>query len=103
MLNLELFIKKQLEWADYVATGHYARIAQVQSKKLKVKSRDSQLSTFDFQLSTGLDSSKDQAYFLWTLKQEQLSKILFPIGHLDKTEVRKLAKKKVKSLLSLDI
>jgi tRNA-uridine 2-sulfurtransferase len=88
------FLKKALAMgADYVATGHYARVAQVQSKKYKVKSKNSQLSTFNFQLYTGLDSTKDQTYFLWTLRQEQLSKILFPIGHLKKTEVRKLAKK----------
>ena len=41
----------------------------------------------------GDDPSKDQSYFLWTLKQEQLQKILFPVGNLKKTEVRKLAKK----------
>jgi tRNA-specific 2-thiouridylase len=46
-----------------------------------------------FSLQKGKDPSKDQSYFLWTLKQEQLSKILFPIGGLKKTEVRKLAKK----------
>lgn len=44
-------------------------------------------------LLKGVDPSKDQSYFLWTLKQEQLKRILFPIGHLKKTEVRKLAKK----------
>ena len=73
------FLKKAISMgADYVATGHYAQ------KKLTADS---------FQLIAGLDSSKDQVYFLWTLKQEQLSKILFPVGHLNKTEVRKLAKK----------
>ena len=88
------FLEKALRMgADYVATGHYARVAHVKSKKFKVKSKDFQLSTFNFQLYTGLDPSKDQAYFLWTLDQEKLSKILFPIGHLKKTEVRKLAKK----------
>jgi tRNA-specific 2-thiouridylase len=46
-----------------------------------------------YRLIRSLDSSKDQVYFLWTLNQEQLSKIIFPIGHLKKTEVRKLAKK----------
>lgn len=87
------FLKKALAMgADYVATGHYARVAQVKSEKYKVKS-NSKLSTFNFQLSTSLDPAKDQAYFLWTLKQEQLKHILFPIGGLKKTEVRKLAKK----------
>src|SRR3989344_6065059 len=99
MCNKELkfgaFLKKALDMgADYVATGHYARVAQVESYKVhKIKSENSRLSTFNFQLSTGLDPTKDQSYFLWTLRQEQLSKILFPVGHLKKTEVRKLAKK----------
>jgi len=44
-------------------------------------------------LCKGIDPAKDQSYFLWTLKQEQLKKILFPVGHIKKTEVRKLAKK----------
>ena len=69
------FLKKALSMgADFIATGHYA-----QNKS--------------FNLVESKDSSKDQVYFLWTLKQKQLSKILFPIGHLNKKEVRKLAKK----------
>ena len=89
------FLKKALAMgADYVATGHYARVTQVKSYKVhKVKSKNSILSTFNFQLSTGLDLTKDQAYFLWTLNQKQLSKIIFPVGDLKKTEVRRLAKK----------
>ncbi len=73
------FLKKALAMgADFVATGHYAKISQ--AKK-------------NFLLKKNSDISKDQSYFLWTLKQEQLKHILFPIGHLKKTEVRKLAKK----------
>ncbi len=73
------FLKKSLAMgADYVATGHYAE------NKLKIK---------NYELRIGKDPTKDQAYFLWTLNQKQLSKILFPIGHLKKTQVRKLAKK----------
>jgi tRNA-specific 2-thiouridylase len=69
------FLKKAITMgADYVATGHYAI-------------------NKNFCLLKGIDPSKDQSYFLWTLRQEQLSKILFPIGHLKKTEVRTLAKK----------
>ncbi len=79
MCNKEIkfgsFLKKALEMgADYVATGHYA---QKQNNILK-KSKDQE---------------KDQTYFLWTLKQDQLSKIIFPIGHLTKKEVRVIAKK----------
>ena len=65
--------------ADFIATGHYA----VNNSK----------SNYSFQLCKSPDSSKDQSYFLWTLNQEDLSHTLFPIGHLKKTEVRKLAKK----------
>ncbi len=70
-----VFLKKALAMgADYVATGHYT-----QNKNLN--------------LQKAVDPSKDQSYFLWTLNQKQLSKILFPIGNFKKTEVRKLAKK----------
>ena len=69
------FFKKAIEMgADYVATGHY-----VENRKNN--------------LIKGKDPAKDQSYFLWTLKQKQLSRILFPVGNLNKTEVRKLAKK----------
>lgn len=65
--------------ADYVATGHYART----ETDVDGKSR----------LMAGLDQNKDQSYFLWSLTQEQLSKTMFPIGHLKKPEVRLLAEK----------
>lgn len=65
--------------ADYVATGHYAQTEAVNNKH--------------HVLRAGKDEAKDQSYFLWTLTQEQLSKILFPIGHLQKSEVRKIAAK----------
>lgn len=64
--------------ADYVATGHYARV-----KKLGGKT----------QMLAGKDKNKDQSYFLWTLTQKQLLRTLFPIGDLEKPEVRKLAEK----------
>lgn len=60
--------------ADFVATGHYAQ-------------------TKDGKLLKANDPSKDQAYFLYRLTQNDLEHILFPIGHLHKTEVRKLAEK----------
>ncbi len=96
------FLKKALSMgADFVATGHYAQEKKVvlshgSHSILNMADRASvakaEESTPSF-LVKGVDPSKDQSYFLWTLKQEQLSKILFPIGHLKKTEVRKLAKK----------
>jgi len=71
--------------ADFVATGHYS---QIKKQKSKIKN------TKDiYTLTTSVDSDKDQSYFLWTLKQEQLARTLFPIGHLKKTQVRILAKK----------
>lgn len=87
--------------ADFIATGHYARIAKGDSSELKVESYkvhkvgDEQLYKLDehYELLTGLDPSKDQSYFLWTLTSEDLSHTLFPIGHLQKSEVRKLAEK----------
>jgi tRNA-specific 2-thiouridylase len=72
------FLKKALSMgADFVATGHYAQTTEATPPWLK----------------KGVDPSKDQSYFLWTLRQDQLSKIIFPIGHLKKIEVRKLAEK----------
>ncbi len=60
--------------ADFVATGHYAQIT-------------------DNKLIAGNDKNKDQTYFLWTLTAEQISKTLFPVGNIEKPEVRKLAQK----------
>lgn len=79
-IKFKVFLDKALMLgADYVATGHYARI-------------NYQLSTDNYQLLKGVDPAKDQSYFLYTLNQQQLSKILFPIGDLKKTKVRELAR-----------
>jgi tRNA-specific 2-thiouridylase len=92
------FLKKALSMgADYVATGHYTQAVH----KLKKNSaalpvsglRHGRNFSSIYELLKGIDFSKDQSYFLWTLKQEQLKKILFPVGHLKKTAVRKLAQK----------
>ena len=69
--------------ADYVATGHYSRIKKNNYNKNSIK----------YELHSGIDKTKDQSYFLCQLNQDQLSKILFPIGDLTKNEVRKIAKK----------
>lgn len=63
---------------DYLATGHYARVAQDPE-------------TGRYLLKRGKDSSKDQSYFLYTLTQEQLAHILFPLGELEKPQVRAIA------------
>lgn len=60
--------------ADFIATGHYA-----QNKNNN--------------LYKGKDNTKDQSYFLWTLTNQDLSHTLFPVGHLEKNEVRKIAEK----------
>lgn len=82
MCNREIkfgeFLNKALDLeADYIATGHYARVTQNEQGQ--------------FELKRGVDSSKDQSYFLNKLNQYQLSKAMFPIGHLPKSEVRKMA------------
>ncbi len=83
------FLKKALNTgADYVATGHYARIRNANIGKRKSKNTKAEAR----ELLMGLDDNKDQSYFLWTLSQDQLCKILFPVGDLEKKEVRKLAK-----------
>lgn len=66
--------------ADYVATGHYCRKGIIEKDGKEV-----------YQLLAGKDPNKDQSYFLCQLSQEQLSKTLFPIGELMKSEVRKIA------------
>lgn len=68
----------QMRGADYLATGHYARIAKTHDQ---------------YTLLKGLDNNKDQTYFIYTLGQRQLSQTLFPVGNLSKPEVRALAKK----------
>ena len=90
------FLKKALSMgADFVATGHYAQ-AQKFSEVLsgpRGNSPDHSKTSENFCLVKGTDPSKDQSYFLWTLTQEQLKHILFPVGHLPKTAVRTVAKK----------
>lgn len=72
-IKFDMFAKKAKELgADYIATGHYARIK-------------------NGKLLRGIDSNKDQTYFLSQLSQEQLKDVLFPIGDLEKKEVRKIA------------
>lgn len=81
-IKFDVFMKIALQLgADYVATGHYCR-------KGTIKNADG---TETYQLLSGKDPNKDQSYFLCQLSQEQLSKTLFPIGELQKPEVRKIA------------
>jgi tRNA-specific 2-thiouridylase len=77
-IKFDVFLKAALDLgADYVATGHYCQ---------RRENLDGSLS-----LLAGADPGKDQSYFLCQLSQAQLAKALFPIGHLQKSEVRQIA------------
>ncbi|MCW7549037.1 tRNA 2-thiouridine(34) synthase MnmA [Photorhabdus sp. APURE] len=84
LCNKEIKFKAFLEFAaedlgaDYIATGHYVRRKDVNGKS---------------QLLRGLDNNKDQSYFLYTLSHQQIAQSLFPIGELEKPEVRRIAEK----------
>ncbi|MBN3519019.1 tRNA 2-thiouridine(34) synthase MnmA [Algoriphagus lutimaris] len=81
-IKFDIFLKAaQKLKADFVATGHYCQKGEIEVNGKSV-----------YQLLAGADPNKDQSYFLCQLNQEQLSKALFPIGHLQKPEVRKIAK-----------
>ncbi|MBC6117161.1 tRNA 2-thiouridine(34) synthase MnmA [Listeria innocua] len=83
MCNKEIKFKAFLEHAeslgaDYVATGHYAQVKKVGD---------------EIELLRGVDNNKDQTYFLNQLSQDQLKKVMFPLGGMEKTEVREIATK----------
>lgn len=80
-IKFDIFLKTALSLgADKVATGHYARVQSLNNEGQTI-----------YQLLAGIDSNKDQSYFLCQLNQYQLSKTLFPIGNLTKPEVRQIA------------
>ena len=81
-IKFDVFLKIALSLgADYVATGHYCQkeIVYIENKSI-------------YRLISGVDGNKDQSYFLCQLTQNQLAKTLFPIGHLQKSDVRKIAR-----------
>ncbi len=81
-IKFDVFMNIALQLgADYVATGHYCRKDEITDSTGKIY----------YRLLAGMDNNKDQSYFLCQLSQEQLSRTLFPIGELDKSEVRKIA------------
>ena len=81
-IKFDTFLKTALELgADYVATGHYCQKGIINNDGTEI-----------YQLLAGADKNKDQSYFLCQLTQEQLKYALFPIGHLQKSEVRRIAK-----------
>ena len=77
-VKFRMFLDEALElWFDKIATGHYARITE---------------ESWKFHLLKWIDQNKDQSYFLAGLTQDQLSKALFPIGDIEKTQVRDIAR-----------
>ena len=81
-IKFDVFLSKvESLGADYIATGHYCRKKESKKGNKNI-----------YKLIEGKDKSKDQSYFLCQLNQVQLSKVLFPIGDLKKTDVRKIAK-----------
>lgn len=80
-IKFDIFMDECMKFgADYVATGHYCQKTEFDKDGKTI-----------YQLRAGEDNNKDQSYFLCQLNQDQLSKALFPIGHLDKPEVRRIA------------
>lgn len=95
-IKFGIFLKRALEQgADFVATGHYVIKREAGNVKQYVSGSKFQASrsASSFTLHAARDANKDQSYFLWTLKQDQLRHALFPIGEYTKPEVRKLAEK----------
>lgn len=85
LCNAEIKFKAFLDHAmglgaELIATGHYARVRTLETPDGK-----------QYQLLKGVDQSKDQSYFLHRLNQAQLSRTLFPLGEIEKTEVRRIA------------
>ena len=82
-IKFDIFLEIALNLgADYIATGHYCQVNKINKDNKEI-----------YRLIAGADEKKDQSYFLCQLNQKQLSKAIFPIGHLTKSDVRDIAKK----------
>lgn len=95
-IKLGMFFGQMRKYgAQYVASGHYARVSKKQKiKKSRNQSVKNNVSDKEiYRLLRGKDKNKDQSYFLYNLTQDKLDKLLFPIGKYTKKDVRELAKK----------
>ncbi|MEI8061284.1 MAG: tRNA 2-thiouridine(34) synthase MnmA [Candidatus Berkelbacteria bacterium] len=106
-IKFDLLLKKALSiGCEKLATGHYARITRTNPKSEILNSKvlnlehsnldivsNLEFSASNFSLSKGIDETKDQSYMLYRLNQNQLSKVMFPIGEMEKKDVRELAVK----------
>jgi len=87
-IKFGLFVEKAFEsGADFVATGHYARIRE------EVSVSDAERKKHSYKLLKAKDDNKDQSYFLYNLDQKTLKKIIFPLGNFTKGEVREIARR----------
>ncbi|MBL8030592.1 MAG: tRNA 2-thiouridine(34) synthase MnmA [Candidatus Doudnabacteria bacterium] len=101
MCNKEIKFKMLYNWAmkkgfDYLATGHYARVYASEKSNIKnqiLKNKNNSFSTDHYSLVRSADEFKDQTYFIYNIKKEQLPHVLFPIGGMKKEKVRAMARK----------
>ena len=111
-VNCNPLVKFRLleEWADrlgctYIATGHYVKVERVQRTENRVQRTEYREQSTEYRVQsiensehryyivTGDDHRKDQSYFLWRLTQQQLSRVLFPLGGMEKPQVVEYLKK----------
>ena len=91
MCNKNVKFEEMLNWAKeqkdftHIATGHYARVKNINNTSLK---KSSDIKYKEFLLLRGVDSNKDQSYFLYSLSQEVLSRLILPLGEFRKNETR---------------
>ena len=96
MCNKNVKFEEMINWANaqknptYIATGHYARIKNIKDIELN---KDLNIQYKEFLLLRGIDLNKDQSYFLYSLPQEILCRLIFPLGELTKESTRDLASK----------
>ena len=94
MCNKNVKFEEMLNWAKeqkvftYIATGHYAQIKRIEDTKINFSKN---FKYNDYLLLRGVDTNKDQSYFLYSLSQEVLSRLVLPLGKLKKEETREEA------------